>query len=65
MRLVIFDCIWSGDGGEEEDDAPLCSALLMSLSAELRALWSDELMAPDDTIELSSLWSVVNGDCVW
>lgn len=59
----MVDCICEGDGGPEEDDASLCSSLLMEVSAELNALSSDELMVPADTSDVSSFCSMVKGDC--
>jgi hypothetical protein len=52
IKLSIFDFMSDGDGGE--DDELLCSALLMSVSAELSALLSDELIVPLDTCDVSS-----------
>ena len=51
-----------GDGGVDEDEASLCNSLLMLLSAELNALSSDELMVPADTSDVSSFWSMLNGE---
>lgn len=51
-----------GEGGVDEDDASLCSSLLMMLSAELNALSSDELMVPEDTSEVSSFCSMLKGE---
>jgi hypothetical protein len=38
---------------------PLCSEELMSVSAEDRVLWSDELTAPEETSDCNSF---CNGD---
>jgi hypothetical protein len=63
--LSIVDFMSDGDGGVDEDEASLCNSLLMLLSAELNALSSDELMVPADTSDVSSLWSILNGEGCW
>jgi hypothetical protein len=59
----------AGEGREDPeawpDCASLCNALLMSLSAELKAPWSDELIVPAETSDASSFWSRSNGDWNW
>ena len=45
----MVDCICVGEGGPDEDEASLCNSLLMVVSAEFKALSSDELMVPEDT----------------
>jgi hypothetical protein len=49
----MVDFMSDGEGRPEDDEASLCNWLLMLLSAELKALSSDELMVPADTSDVS------------
>lgn len=62
IKLSRVDCMSDGEGGPEEDEASLCNSLLMLLSAELKALSSDELMVPLDTSDVSSFCSMLKGE---
>ena len=65
IRELIFDCRSPGDEVVLLADAfvlPLCSEELMSVSAEDRALWSDELTAPEETSDCNSFCNCCRGD---
>ena len=58
IRELIFDCRSPGDELVLLEELellalPLCSAELISVRAEDNALWSDELMVPEETSDSS------------
>ena len=62
IRLSIFDCASSGGGGAPPPAPPAFIAESISSSADDSALWSLELIVPEETSLASSAFNRLSGE---